>query len=205
LAKGEVTEQTDVRLFSTVLGQAVSALEEDGVPYVVFGSVAAIAYGRPNASGDVDVMVRPHEADRALDALERTGFLTEKTDPSWIYKAFREGVLVDVIFKVKGGLYLDEEILAHTRVREYGSQPVRLVSPEDQLLIEAISDDDQSPQHWWNALSILAASDIDWAYLERRARYGARRVLSLLLYAQSCDYVVPDGVVRSLFEAVYGT
>ena len=71
------------------------------------------------------------------------------------------------------------------------------------MVIEALSDEDQARDHWFNALAIVAAMDLDWDYLERRARYGTRRVLSLLLYAQSNDYVVPERTIRHLFAAVY--
>ena len=47
------------------------------------------------------------------------------------------------------------------------------------------------------------SSDLDWDYLERRARRAPRRVLSLLIYAQSIDLFVPNRVIRSLFEAAY--
>src|SRR5438477_94156 len=146
---------------------------------------------RPGASGGIDVLVAPPDADRALEALAAAGFETEKTDPSWIYKAVKDGVLVDVIFKVKAGVYLDDEVLSRVHVREYRGRRIRLVSPEDAVVIEALSDEDQARDHWFNALAIVAAMDLDWDYLERRARYGTRRVLSLLLYAQSNDYVVP--------------
>ena len=43
------------------------------------------------------------------------------------------------------------------------------------------------------------------SYLLLRARQGSRRVLSLLLYAQSCDLVVPDGMVHALYEQITGT
>jgi hypothetical protein len=60
------------------------------------------------------------------------------------------------------------------------------------------------PRHWHDALAILGVCDLDWEYLERRARqFGARRVLSLLVYGQSNDMVVPTAPIRRLFEALY--
>jgi hypothetical protein len=203
VARGEVTEDEDPDLFLRVLGDAVGALDQEDLPHAVFGSIAAAVYGRPTASGDIDFLVQPGDADRALKALARAGFDTEETDPSWIYKGVREGVLVDVIFKVRGGLYLDDEMLAHVRDLEYRRQPVRLVSPEDALLIEAFGTDDQVPGHWFSALAILAATPLDWDYLIHRARYGSRRVLSLLAYADSEDYVVPQGAIRAAFDLAY--
>ena len=64
--------------------------------------------------------------------------------------------------------------------------------------------DEHMPRHWHDALAVLAVSELDCDYLTRRARqYGARRVLSLLLYAQSNDLIVPSTPVRNLFEAIF--
>ena len=54
------------------------------------------------------------------------------------------------------------------------------------------------PRHWYDALGIVATTDLDWRYLMRRARHGIRRVLSFLLYAQSVDLPVPSWVIRDL-------
>ena len=148
--------------------------------------------------------MRPPDADRTLQALDDAGFDTEASDPAWIYKAVRDGVLVDVIFRVRGDIHLDDDMLAHARTVSCQGQPIQLMSPEDAVVIEAVSHDVQAPEHWHNALGILAASDLDWAYLERRARFGVRRMISLLTYAHSNDLIVPEWVVRSLFEHAYG-
>jgi hypothetical protein len=39
--------------------------------------------------------------------------------------------------------------------------------------------------------------------LLRRARLGARRILALLIYAQSSDILVPSWAIRRLYEQVY--
>jgi hypothetical protein len=60
------------------------------------------------------------------------------------------------------------------------------------------------PRHWHDALAIISRCDLDWEYVVRRARRpGARRVLSLMLYAQSNDLVVPAGPIRALFETIF--
>jgi hypothetical protein len=202
VGEGDRTEEEDPQAFARVLGAAVDALEGAGIPYAVFGSVAATHYGRPGAAEDIDIMVRRNDARAALEVLAGSGFSTDETDPDWIYKAGTEGVLLDVIFQVRSGIALDDEVLSHTRTVESFGRPVRLVSPEDQLLIEAVSDEEQAREHWFNGLSILVRTNVDWPYLEQRARYGANRTLSFLLYARSLDYVVPDDVLRRLFREV---
>jgi predicted nucleotidyltransferase len=204
MAKQPVTEEDNEERFARVLGEAARALEGADIPYAVFAGIAASFYGRPRAEHDIDLLVKPTDADRALDALEEAGFSTKKANPRWLYKAFKEEVMVDVIFRVKGDVYLDEEMISRRRLNEYNGQKIYLVAPEDAVVIEALTHGDDRPEHWYNALAIIAAeSDLDWEYLERRARFGARRTLSLLIYAQSTDLMVPDELIRTLYRHVY--
>lgn len=183
--------------------RAVSALEEAGCPYLLIGGLASSLLGRPRTTEDVDLLVRPDDPDAALDALAEAGFDTERTNPDWIYKASLHGAPVDLIFWLKGGITLSEEMLARARLHELEGRVVHVVSPEDLVVVKAIVHDEQSPRHWHDALGILAACRLDWDYLCERARHGARRVLSLLLYAQADDLVVPDAAIRSLYRALY--
>jgi len=190
------------RVAATV-GAAASALEGADIAYALVGGLAASVYGRPRATDDIDLLVKPTEAKRALEVLAAAGFETEETNPSWIYKAMRDGLTVDLMFATYGGIFLDDEMLAHTTRREVAGEQVRVLAPEDLVVIKAVSHDDASPRHWYDALAILADADIEWDYLVRRASHGARRVLSLLLYAQSVDLIVPEEPIRTLFEAIY--
>jgi hypothetical protein len=53
-------------------------------------------------------------------------------------------------------------------------------------------------------VAIIAKRELDWDYLLDRARRGPRRMLSLLLYAQSVDLAVPDRVIRRLAALTLG-
>jgi predicted nucleotidyltransferase len=192
----------DEDTFIGVLGEAVQALEAQGIPYVLIGGIASSILGRPRWTRDLDLFVRHEDALRSLDALAGAGFTTQRTDPFWLYKGIKHGVLVDVIFRSTGDIYLDDEMLSRSRVEEFRGQPVRVMAPEDLLVIKAVVHDEKTPRHWYDALGIIGHSDLDWDYLLRRARRAARRVLSLLLYAQSNDLLVPPAVVRELFEMI---
>ena len=189
---------------AAVLADAVEAFERSDVAYVLVGGLASSLYGRPRTTRDVDVLVRKDDAKRALDALDSVGFATEETNPEWIYKAWRDDVTIDVIFWLKGDIYLDDEMLARARLLDLDGVIVNVVPPEDLVVIKAAVHDEQTPRHWHDALGVIADNELDWDYLARRARHSARRVLALLIYAQSNDLVVTDDVVRSLFESVYG-
>jgi hypothetical protein len=98
---------------------------------------------------------------------------------------------------------LDDEMLARGRDEEFHGRKLRMVSTED-LVIKAVVHDEHMPRHWHDALGVLARRELDWEYLLRRAAiHGARRVLSLLIYAQADDVAVPTGPIRVLFETVY--
>ncbi|HEX7080405.1 MAG TPA: nucleotidyltransferase [Gammaproteobacteria bacterium] len=189
--------------FEQVLGEVVAAIERAGVQYVLMGGIASTGLGRPRWTHDIDVFVRPAGADAALDALAQAGFETERTDPTWLFKGFKHGVLVDVIFRSTGGFYLDDEMIARSVEREFLGHRVRLISPEDLLVIKAAVHDEQGPRHWHDALGVIGVSRLDWDYLLRRARKAPRRVLSLLVYAHSLDMNVPNQIVRELYREIY--
>jgi predicted nucleotidyltransferase len=186
-----------------VVAEACDTLERTEIPYLLIGGLAASVHGRPRSTEDIDLLVTGADADRALDALAAAGFETERTNPHWIYKATRDGITVDVMFKVVGDIYLDEEMLERARPAPFGSSSVQVAAPEDLIVIKALAHDEPSFRHWHDALAILAAQELDWDYLVRRARHGAHRVLSLLVYAQSNDLIVPEAPIRELFTLIY--
>ena len=194
---------TESGAFQQALGEVVAALQRAAVEYVLMGGVASTGLGRPRWTHDIDVFVRPSGADTALDALAAAGFDTERTDPVWLFKAFKHGVLVDVIFHSTGGFYLDDEMLARSVERDYMDHRVRLIAPEDLLVIKAAVHDEQGPRHWHDALGVIGVNELDWDYVLRRARQAPRRVLSLLVYAHSLDKTVPNHVVRELYREIY--
>jgi len=188
--------------FAVALARTIAVLAEAGVQFAILGGVASAGYGRARWTKDIDVFCRPEDADRALDALAEHGFDVERTNPSWIYKAFRDGVQVDVIFKAKGGLYFDESMASRTQFVSLVGVEVPAVAPEDLIVMKALSHDEESPRHWHDALGVLATADLDWEYLLERARLGPNRVLALLHYALSVDVPVPTSAVQQLHDMV---
>lgn len=205
MGEGERTETDDPATFHRVLGRATHALEDADVPYVMFGSIAASLYGKPEHSGDIDLLIRRADVHHALDALEHADFRAEETDPIWLSKAFCEGVMVDLMTQLTGGLFLDDEMLAHARRVQIEGNDVAVISPEDLIVIEAVSNSAESQAHWYVAMRILMRTPIDWGYLLGRARLAPRRILALLVYAQSEDIEVPEHAVRELLDRVYAS
>lgn len=190
--------------FNKALFSALDALESNRIPYALIGGVASSSLGRPRSTHDIDVFVRPEDAGSALEALAAKGFATEKTDFNWLFKAFWDDILVDIIFKSKGDIYFDKEMAQRAAMMEYHGRKVKTVSPEDLVIIKAAVHDEVGPHHWHDALAVLSHATIDWDYLAKRARRAPRRLLALLVYAQSNDIWVPNRVIFDMFRTVYG-
>lgn len=205
LAKGRVTtEDPDlVDRFDRVLGETVGAMEESGIRYAFIGGIASSGLGRPRSTHDIDLFVRPEDAEVALRSLARHGFRVERTDPVWLYKGFKEGILVDVIFRSKGEIYFDQEMYQKMTIAEYHGKMLRLIGPEDLLIIKAVAHSELTPGHWHDAIGLLTHARLDWKYLIKRARRAPRRILSLLLYAQSNDIWVPNQVIEALYKVIF--
>lgn len=194
-------------VFFDVLGDTAEALEAGAVPYVLIGGIASSRYGRPRWTHDIDLLVKPEDAERALEQLANAGFETERTDHRWIYKGFKSRVMVDIIFKSTGGsgIHLDDEMIARAVPTMVRGHRLRLIPPEDLLVMKAAVSSEIGPRHWHDALSIISTTQLDWQYLERRAIRAPRRVLSLLIYAHSLDLLVPNGTIHRLYEQIYGS
>jgi predicted nucleotidyltransferase len=183
-----------------VLDDLILVRERTRIPYVFGGGLAAKCYGRERRTKDVDIFVRPEQAERLLNALEEIGFKTEKTDPRWLYKAQRDDVPIDIIFKSAGNIYLDDETFRRATPIEFMGKTIPILPVEDLMVMKSLATEEFGPHHWFDALSIIKSGKIDWEYLKRRAKHGPRRVLSLLFYAQSIDLPVPDRAVLDILH-----
>src|SRR5262245_3401341 len=85
----EQKEHPDQKEMAKVLAEVAEALEDAELPYAVIGGVASAGFGRPRWTHDIDIFVRPEDAETALVVLSDHGFHTEMTDHRWIYKAFK--------------------------------------------------------------------------------------------------------------------
>jgi len=198
---------SDNQVFHRVLGETLAALDSSSVRYVLMGGIAATALGGRRSTHDIDVFVTPEEADQALDSLAANGFDTERTDHRWLYKGFKDNVMVDVIFRSSGPICLDDEMFERAKTVPFDGRMVRTLGPEDLFVVKALvlnehslGLDDHCMRHLNDLLNLIRVHEMDWEYLIRRSRIAPRRVLGLLLYAQSLDLLVPDRIIKLLVE-----
>jgi hypothetical protein len=115
--------------------QALSALAEAGVPFLVGGAYAFERYvGIARHTKDFDLFVRPADARRTLKLLADRGFESDLVFPHWLGKAFCGDDFVDVIFCSGNGVCpVDDSWFEHGVDDEVLGVPVKLVPPEEMI------------------------------------------------------------------------
>ena len=142
-------------------------------------------------------------ARRVLEILRERGFETKEVAERWLSKAIKHGVLVDVIFRSTRDILLGDEMLERANVMPFRGRMVRIAPPEDLIVMKACAMSEDTSRYWYDAVSIIAQTELDWDYLVERARqHGARRLVSLLLFATSLDIVVPPEPIETLLDAL---
>src|SRR4051794_17839603 len=116
--------------FEATLKKSVAAFREAEVPTLLGGSLAIWARGGPETRHDLDFMVKPADAERALQALVDVGMKPERRPEGCLYKAWDGEVMVDVIFQPRG-LEMGDEVFAGGETREVMAISVNLMALED--------------------------------------------------------------------------
>jgi hypothetical protein len=155
------------RLIDT-LKLSVAALREQRVPFMLGGSLAAWARGGPEPTKDLDLMVKRGDADRALQVLADAGMRVERPPEEWLYKAWNEGVLIDLIFG-PSGLELTDEVFGRADTVPVMSVATPVMALEDMLVTMLFAMDEHSLDY--TGLIAIARSlreQIDWPQLRTR-------------------------------------
>ena len=93
------------------LRTAIATLRDARVPFVLGGSLAVWARGGPQTQNDLDLMVKPEDAEAALQALAAANMRPERPPEEWLFKAWNGDVMIDLIFH-PAGLEMTDEVLA---------------------------------------------------------------------------------------------
>lgn len=185
--------------------EAIDVLEKSGIPYVVGGGIAVMAFGRTRNTKDIDLYIEPHLRLVALNALKEAGFETDPMlDVSWLAKAFKCGIMIDFILENVGGIITTPETIGRGKYRSINGYRMHIMAPED-LIIRKIMAMRSDRNDWYDCMSVLSSSyqSIDWDYYIRLSDYGIERSLAFLLFASTdLEHVVPvpKWVIKALAE-----
>lgn len=152
------------------LKKAAAALRDAEVPFLLGGGLAAWARGGPESGHDLDLMVRPDDAELARQILEEAGFRTERPPEDWLYKAWDGDILVDVIFSPSGGA-VDGDMFERAEELEVQAVRMQVTSLEDVMVTKLLSLREHEVDYE-SVLEIARAlrEQIDWDDVRRRTQ-----------------------------------
>ena len=153
--------------------RTVGALRDADVPFLLAGSLASWARGGPPTRHDLDIIVKPDDAERALEALVRSGMRAEQPVEEWLLKAWDGEVLVDLIFSPRGVEVTDELIERSEELHILGTT-IPVLALEDLLASKLFALD----EHRLDLAPVLQIAralreQIDWTALRERTRGSA--------------------------------
>ena len=147
---------------------AAATLRDAGIPYLLGGGLAGWARGGPPTEHDVDFFVREQDAERALAALANAGMKPERPPEGWLFKAYHDGTLIDLIFSPSGGPIRDEHF-ARAEELEVAAQKVMVASLDDVMTTKLLALTEQDPD-FASVLEFARSlrEQIDWDFVRER-------------------------------------
>jgi Nucleotidyl transferase of unknown function (DUF2204) len=165
------------------LKKAVAALRDADIPFLLAGSLAVWARGGPETRHDLDFVIKPEDADRALGVLADAGMRVEKPPEEWLHKAWDGDVLIDLIFAPRG-LEVTDEVIERGELLHVVGITIPVMAIEDVMATKLMA----LHEHRLDYTSLLRIAravreQIDWPSLRTRTRGSAYAIAFFVL----CD------------------
>jgi hypothetical protein len=174
------------------LKRAAAALRDADVPFMLCGSMAAWVRGGPEPfTKDVDICVKEGDADRALDALAAAGMTTERPPEGWLYKAWDEHILVDLLF-APANVPVTDRTLDRSDELLVLSVPMQVAAIDDIMATKLLALNESSID--FKQLLQIARTlreQIAWAPLRRRTQESPYAAAFFTL-VQELEIVTPE-------------
>jgi predicted nucleotidyltransferase len=153
--------------------RAAGILNDAGIPFVLGGGLACWARGAPKTEHDVDLLVRPEDAERAQQALADAGLRPEKPPEGWLLKAYDGDVLIDLIFRPQDG-EIGDDTFDRAEELEVHAMPLKVAALEDVIVQKLLALREQEPDYS-SVLEIARAlrEQVDWDDVRERTNHSA--------------------------------
>ena len=152
------------------LKRAAAALREADIPFLLGGSLASWARGGPETRHDLDLIIKPADAERALEALQEAGMRPERPPEEWLLKAWDGDTLIDLIYCPKG-LPVDDALIARGEELSVLGMDIRVMALEDVMATKLMALTEHSLRYD-GLLQIARAlrEQIDWQAVRERTQ-----------------------------------
>jgi len=192
-----------------VYRDAIAVARDTGLPFMLGGGFALAAYtGRWRNTKDIDFYVLPHQRQHFVDALTRAGFSDYYDqlayDRGWIYRGFRDGTIVDLIWAMANRrAEAAESWFKHATELTVREEKLHVIAPEELLWCKMyVLQRDHSD--WPDLLNLLYAAgpQLDWSRVLKHLGDDTPVLASLLaLFGWLCPKraaQLPEGLRRQL-------
>jgi hypothetical protein len=171
--------------------KAVAALREAEGPSRLAGRRGVGAGGGRAPPHDLDFVIKPEDADRALGVLADAGMKPEKPPEEWLHKAWDGDVLIDLIFAPRG-LEVTDEVIERGELLHVVGITIPVMAIEDVLATKLMA----LHEHDLDYTSVLSIArsvreQIDWPSLRTRTR-GSPYALAFFVMCEELG-IVPAG------------
>jgi hypothetical protein len=192
--------------------RAIQVLQQLGISCLVGGAYAFAHYtGIYRDTKDLDLFLRPPDAERAMTALGQDGWRTERHPHGWLDKCYRGEYFTDLIFSSGNGVaVVDDSWFEHGVPAHVFGQPVRLVAAEEMIwskafVMERERFDGADVAHLLRSVG----PKLDWPRLMRKFdRYWEVLLAQLMLFRFSYPSDrdnIPDPVLTELLSRAVDT
>lgn len=158
-----------------VYAHALQVARQAGVPFLLGGAFGLAVYtNRWRDTKDLDLLVRPQDRQKFIDALTAANFDDYYPrlayDRGWIYRSVRQDFIVDVIWQMANRrAQIDDLWFEHATPFEIRGQSLGIV-PAEELLWHKLYVMQRERCDWPDVLNLLRTSvtRLDWARLLER-------------------------------------
>lgn len=142
------------------------------MPFILAGGLACWARGGPPTEHDVDLCVRPEDAERAARVLEEAGMKIERPPEEWLLKAFDGEIMIDLIFEPEGNP-VDDALFERADDIPVQSATMRVMAADDILVTKLLV----LTEHHLDYDGLLELvrplrEQIDWEAVRRRTEHS---------------------------------
>jgi hypothetical protein len=159
----------------------IHLIKQAGIPFALGGGLAFSEYsGRARNTKDIDFFVLPEHHEQVVEMVGQTGFrdLYEKEpyDRAWIYRGYKEDLIVDIIWAMANQRTdVDEGWHQGGHTIQIHGEPVMLL-PVEELVWSKLYVLQRQRTDWPDLLNILyeQAGDLDWERMLARVEQDAQ-------------------------------
>ncbi|MFN3652674.1 MAG: nucleotidyltransferase family protein [Armatimonadota bacterium] len=176
--------------------RAIQALKQAGVPFLMGGAFGLYHYtGFWRGTKDLDILVLPQDREAAIEALTGAGFSDmfqqEPYDREWIFRGTREGVIVDLIWRLANKADdIAEDWFERSCEGEFFGERVRHVSAADMCWMKLFVFQ-RKRCDWPDIINVIRGTrgELDWGHLLHEVRQHWRLLCALV---EIFDWLCPQ-------------